>query len=266
VTYAAGSSPYKNYIVDDIAFFNGKMFVLVRGHGVFYTVYQNRDEGRNGFIPGGPRRYDLSASGASVGPLNGGWLTTSTYDAGTPGLKKLWRKLVVDYAIPDSSCSLVAECSADNGETWATISTITTVTTRGLVSLYFNRQSSSLKLRFTLRSTSATKTPILFGYVVSYVPIPEPNWLWTFTIVLAEKLVLLDGTEETVDTEAEIAYLSSLYRSKVLIDFIDPEGTVWALTGPGALPYDITFALRDLNKPLEGEVTLTLLEAVENFS
>lgn len=263
VTYPRGSTPYRDYIVDDVFFFGGYMFAFVRGHGAFKTPYGPRDRVSTVVAA---KRYDLTAAGGSVASLNGGWLKTSAYDAGTPGVKKLWRKIVLDIAIP-TGCSAVLDYSTNEGTSWTTAATLTTVAGRSRVETFLNNiVSTSLKLRITLRSTVATSSPVLYGYVVSYIPVPEPNWMWSMTLVLAEKPVLLDGTTDTVDTEAELDFLSTQWRAKQLVSFTDAEGDRWASNGsPGALIYDITFALRDLNQPLEGEVTITLLEAVETY-
>lgn len=262
-TYARGASPYENWIVDDQIFFGGQLFMTVRGHGAFRTPYQNNDRVT------GARRYDISSAGASLASTNGGWFTTSTYDAGTPGLLKLWRKIVVDCALPSTATGIVVDYSTDNGTSWTTAGTISTASSENRARHEFaldNVTSVSLKLRFTLRSTDNTKTPVLYGYVVSYLPIPEPQWLWQMTVVLSAKQELLDGTTETVDTESELAFLDTTYRTKVMVNFVDVDGTSWAGTGAdGVLIYDMTTWLPDLTQPLEGEVTLVLMEAVETY-
>jgi hypothetical protein len=260
VTWAQGSAGV-NFLVDDQIFYQGKLFCFVRGHGAFYTPYKPYDL-RNQF-----RRFDITPAAGSLAATNGGWLTTSTYDAGTPGVIKLWRKISVDCKIATNT-GIVVDYSTDNGTTWTTALTISTVTNRNKFDVHLNNiQATSFKLRFTLRTTDATVTPILYGFVVSYLPTPEPNWMWSMTLVLAEKLVLLDATEETLNTESEITFLSDMFRDKVLVNFVDAEGISWAAGGnPGVLVHDITFALRDLNQPLEGEVTITLIEAVETYA
>lgn len=260
-TYATGGLPYTNLIVDDQIFFNQKLFVFVRGHGAFKTPYQYRDQVRAN------KTYNITAIGGAPGPQNGGWLTSSTYDAGTAGVKKLWRKVSFDIATPTNT-SAAFEYSLDNGSTWTTIGTLTTVATRRDVSYFLNNIiGTSFKLRITLRSTVATATPVFYGFVVSYLPVVEPNWMWSFTIVLASKMDLLDGTRASaVDTEAEFAFLRGLYRTKQLVHFTDAEGESWSTGGqPGALIYDMTIAMRDLNQPLEGEVSIVLLESVETY-
>lgn len=260
VSYARGASPYPSYIVDDQIFFEGTLFAFVRGHGAFKTPYSYHD-GRRAL-----RRYDVTAAGGSLAAQNGGWLSTSTYDAGTPGVKKLWRKIAVDVSTPNLT-GVVVEYSTNNGTNWTQLAAISGVVGRDQRSFYLNNViSTSLKLRFTLRSTSGASSPTLWGFVVSYVPVPEPNWLWTMTLVLSEKQVLLDDSEATVDTEAELDFLSSLYRTKQLVTFTDAEGDRWESTGqPGVMVQDMIVSLRDLNQPLEGEVLVTLLEAVETY-
>lgn len=260
VTNIRGASPYPSYIVDDQIFFQGTLFAFVRGHGAFKTPYSYHDLRR------ALRRFDVTAAGGELAPQNGGWLTTSTYDAGTPGVKKLWRKVSIDATTP-ANTGIVIEYSTNNGTNWTTLATVSGLVGRAQRDYFLNNViSTSLKLRVTLRSTAGTSSPTFWGFVVAYVPVPEPNWLWTFTIVLSDKQVLLDGTEATVDTEAEIAFLNSLYRTKQLVTFTDAEGVQWESTGePGVLVQDAVFILRDLNQPLEGEVTLTILEAVETY-
>jgi hypothetical protein len=261
-TLTAGAAPYAALSVDDVFAWGGYMWISVRDHGILRTPYRYRDYIRN------TRSYDITGAGGSASSLNGGWFTTSTYDAGTPGVKKLWRKVIVDYTIPSSSQQIIVDYSLDNGGTWTTLATITTVGTRVRAEYFLeNKIATSLKLRFTLRSTNLTQTPTFFGFVVSYLPVPEPNWIWTFTIVMSEKQVLVDGTEETNDTEEELEFLRTAFRTKQLLHFTDIDSTSWATGGqPGVLIYDIEFRLYDpSSQPLEGDVIVTLLEAVETY-
>jgi hypothetical protein len=267
VTYAPGSAPYVAYLVDDVFAFGGYLFASVRGHGLFKTPYQPRDYSL------GLRTYDISVAGGAPGAQNGGWFTTSTYDAGTPGVLKLWRKIVVDYYLPTSATSITVEYSTDNGTSWTLLNTISqangaNLATRERKDLFLNSvQAVSLKLRFTLRSTTTSKTPTFFGFVVSYLPIPEPNWMWSFTIVMSEKQVLVDGTEEGNDTEEEMSFLRNLFRTKQMVHFTDIDDSVWAAAGqPGVFIYDIEFRIPDpSSQPLEGDIAVTLLEAVETY-
>jgi hypothetical protein len=266
-TYGAGVAPYSDMLVDDVFVFGGQMFVSTRGHGIFRTPYQPRDYYR------GLRSYDITAAGGAVGAQNGGWFTTSTYDAGTPGVRKLWRKIVVDYVIPSSACSIIVEYSTDGGTTYTALNAVSvangaTANTRERREYFLqNKIGVSLKLRITLRSTDGTKTPTFYGFVVSYLPIPEPNWLWTFTIPMTAKQELVDGTDETNDTEEEMGFLRDAYRTKQLLNFIDVDGSLWASGGqPGVLIYDIEFRIYNpSSKPLEGDIVVTLLEAVETY-
>lgn len=258
-TYARGSAPYDAWIVSDQCFFGGQLFVFVRGHGAFTTPYVTRDYER------GLRTYDVSAAGASAADTNGGYFTTSNYDAGTPGVLKQWRSVSVDLACPANTAIIIAY-SLNNGATWTQwgVADYNTNPTRSIIKLYVDAQSASLKLRFTFRSTSASVTPIMYGYVVSYLPLPDPNWMWTFTIVLNETHTLLDGTSETITPQNYLDALSAAFRAQILLAFTDAEGDQWATDGSGGvLIYDMTVNLRNLEQPIEGEVQITLLEATE---
>jgi hypothetical protein len=259
-TYVRGAAPYINALVDDQCFFGGFLFAFVRGYGAFKTPYKPNDD------RWALKRFDITAAGVSLAATNGGWLTSSTYDAGTPGVKKLWRKIIVDCTTP-ALTGVVVEYSIDNGTSWVLAGTVSAQGARAPFSFFLNNVSStSFKLRITLRSTSATASPTLYGFVVSYLPIPEPNWMWSFTIVLSEQQTLLDGSVGSMNTESELAFLSGLERAKALVTFTDAEGGLWASGGqPGVMIYGMSVALRDLGQPLEGEVTVTLLEAVETY-
>jgi hypothetical protein len=261
VSYPPGSAPYRNLLVQDVIGFEGRLFAFVRGFGGFYTPYKPADRRI------AERIYDVSASGSSLAARNGGFIESSTYDAGTPGLRKLWRRVVLDYSIPSADCGLVVEYSTDGGRTYVVLGTVTAVGERRRAAFALNNVISvSFRLRITLRTTNQTVAPTLHGWVVSYVPVVEPDWMWTFTIVLSQEQELLDGTVAIVDTEAELAFLSAAYRGKQMLHFVDAEGVEWAAGGqPGVIIYDMAVQLHDLGQPLEGEVTVTLLEAVESY-
>lgn len=262
-SFALSGTANSSHVVDDVIFFKGYMFVSVRGHGLFKTQYKPQDAKRSVIV--GTRTYDISKAGAQPNPQNGGWLTTSTYDAGTVGLRKLWRKITVDYSIPNTNTSIHVEYSTNEGQSWTSCGTITAVGNR--VNHTFtldNVIANTFKLRFTLRSVNQLSSPHLFGFVVSYLPLPEPNWMWTFTIVLPLQQKLLDGTTETVDTEAELAFLSSTYRTKAMIVFQDIDGTYWSSsTAEGTIIYDLIVWVPNIHSTLEGEVQVTLLESLE---
>jgi hypothetical protein len=266
VTYASGALPYANYIVDDQIFYGGFLYCFVRGHGAFRTPYAQGDLSLGTSASGGLRHFDVTSAGGSLIAQNGGWLSTSTYDAGTVGVRKLWRKITIDVSIP-TNCGVVLDYSINNGSTWVTVGTFNTVTSRGRFEAFLNNViSTSLKLRFTLRSTDLTSTPVFYGFAVSYLPTIEPNWLWTMTLMIVDKVVLLDGTAESMSTESELTFLGDAFRTKQLVHLTDAEGESWASNGnPGVLIYDMTMQMVALNQPLEAWVTVSLLEAVETY-
>lgn len=260
VTYPPGSVPYRNYIVDDQEFYEGSAFVFVRGFGGFRTTYRPLDS------TNGLRRYDVSAPLTTGGSLDGGWFTTSMYDAGTPGLLKLWRKITVDVMLP-AQTSLSLEYSSNDGVSWIAFQEIENQPVRGLRDYWLeNVKSNSLKLRFTLHTSNEAVSPVVYSFQISYVPVPEPNWLWSMVLVLSELQQGTDGVSRAMDTEAELDYLASLHRTKALISYVDIDKTAWAEDGkPGVLIHDIEFRVPHQTYPLEGDVSITLLEAVEAY-
>jgi hypothetical protein len=107
--------------------------------------------------------------------------------------------------------------------------------------------------------------------VVAYLPLPEPNWQWGFTIVNANQVKLLDGTERAVNAQSDMAYLDLLFRSQQMFTFTDIDGAVWAVgSTKGCIMYDLSHQTAVPAKPLaeaglEGDVRVTILEAIETY-
>jgi hypothetical protein len=262
-TYADTSGVGRDWMVDDVFFFGGYLFVSVRGHGLFRTALRFRD------INLQEATFDLTGNGPDNVPPNGGFLTSSDYDAGTPGLDKLWRLCRITCDLPDIGCTVGVEYSLDGGETYVALPLITKTGTaiRYHATLPLqNIHGTRLKYRLSLRSLSAQSTPKVKGVAFNYLPQPEPNWAWDFSVVITRQNQLLDGSTEQPDTNDEFAYLQTLFRSGDLIAFTDIDGRDWASDGAGVLMLKYQEDLRFLNADVrEGEIRLTLLEAVEQY-
>lgn len=256
-TYPDTSGVGFDWIVDDVIVFRGFLFAAVRGYGLFRTPLRFRD------VELEEATFDRTGNGADIAGQNGGWYTTSDYDAGTPGLRKLWRRVVVHVDLPDAGCSVVVETSVDGGLSWTSYGALektdaAVVRYAKTVSLG-NLQATRMKLRLTLRSASGVSTPVVRGVVVSYVPQPDPQWLWELSAVISDEQQTLDGGTEEVDAQAILGDLSDLYRSGLLTSFTDVDGVEWTV-----LIYDFTEMLTTIEPPLEGELRLVLMEATED--
>jgi hypothetical protein len=251
-TYPDASGIGTAWLVDDVFVFGGKLFAATRGHGVFVTQDSFKD------AVNGLARYTAS-----------GLMTSSLYDAGTPGLQKLWQKVMVHCAVPDST-SFTLQYSLDNGANWvnAVNPNNAWVTVGEQHTIHLNNvRSTQFKWRITLASTVSTASPTLRGVVVAYLPQPEPNWMWTFTVPMTYKWELLDGTEETKDTNRLIALFEQAFRNQDLVRFVDIDGKVWASTGPGVLIYDLSVVHYDVETPnREADLRFTILETVEEYA
>ena len=134
-----------------------------------------------------------------------------------------------------------------------------------------NVRGNRFKYRLTLNTSASSASPVVRGVVVAYLPLPEPNWQWEFTVVNATSQVLLDGTTRAVDTTAEMAYLDSLFRSQQMFSFTDMDGAQWSLNGNlGCIMYDLSRQTAvpvgpTATNPLEGDVRCVILEAVESY-
>ena len=267
-TYAAGTEQAK-WCVDDVIWFREYLWCSVRGHGIFRTRYTVRD------VSELLATYDNTpTSGVQT---NGGWIETSEFDGGTPGMKKLWNAIVMDVDLPTSNTEVGVDYSVDGGVNWVAAGTATkTGSPRRYVkelllgsgtSVY----SSTLKVRLRLKTTDGTRSPAVRGLSVRYLPVPDPNWVWEMTLVLSDNQVLLDGTTEAPDNVTKRANLEAAHRAQTIVNFVDIDGVSWA-TGstPGVLIQTMQEVPQHIGPSSEGalehEIQITLIEAVEAYS
>lgn len=126
-TYPDASGTGEDWIVNDTIYYRGRMHVAVRGHGLFKTDVQYRD-----YITG-TVNYDTTTT-AATGSSNNGFLVSSIYDGGTPGLQKMWRFGQVEAFLPDNSVSVELQYSIDKGTTWTSLGTLQRTLTGTLTS------------------------------------------------------------------------------------------------------------------------------------
>lgn len=112
VAYTPGTEGVNNR-VDDVMFFKGRLFCATRGWGVFATPWTYKDVTRTQGL------YDNTPIGSTAANArNGGWYESSDFDAGTPGLLKLWNAITLHIDLPTTACSASVEASVDGGNTW----------------------------------------------------------------------------------------------------------------------------------------------------
>lgn len=239
------------WVVDDVIFWNGFLFAAVRGFGNFRTKVKYRDT-----LPH-DGEWDIVASGT-----NAGYLLSSNYDGGTPGLDKLWRDVVLTGDFPENTSATI-HVSTDKGVTYTLIGTVNGDVGGGEKRVRFylgNMRSHQLMYRLALDSTDATKSPVINGITVSYLPMPEPNWMWDISLTLTEKVVLLDRTTEVTDPKALEAQLAGWFRDQTLLDYIDMDGVSWP---EGVILWDYNADYHvpsNAEDPEEWRVRLSLLE------
>jgi hypothetical protein len=252
-----------NRVVDDIAYWKGKVFCSVRGFGVFYTALTFKDVSR------ATSTYDTTPAGVSAGAKNGGWVESSDFDAGTPGLLKYFRQLVLHVDLPDASTSVYIEVSYDGGQNWEHIGTAEKSTSATRYRLFYSLQEKStrIKYRITLRTTDTAYSPQVRAIDISYLPMPDPTWQWEMTLGLFSSPELLDGTvDEAVDPEVDAAYLEAAARAGIPVAFTDLDGTNWSSGANGGVliqqfEKDVPIRTEDDEGPIESFIRITLLEA-----
>lgn len=254
-TYTDTSGGGVGWTVDDLVIFGGRLFITTRDNGLFRTPFTFADyqAGRENAT------YDVTL--ASFG---GGWLKSSNYDGGTPGLLKLWTSIELDYELPAAGTTIKVDYSLDNGRTWTTDAVSLSYASAGRkrTRVYLSSvRASSFKWRLKLSSSSTSATPVVYSVNVSYLPLQDPQWQWEFTVVISELQELLDGTTATVAPATVLAALEDLYRANTPTTFVDVDGTT--LTN-GVLITDFVENVFITDAPLEAEVRLTLLELIES--
>ena len=183
------------WLVDDILYLNGYMHAAVRGHGNFISTVTYRD-----YIEG-VVNYDVTPTDAT-GATNTGFIVSSLYDGGTPGLKKLWRMASVEAFIPAGvvvadvlvpSCTVELQYSIDRGTTWTSLGTISETVAGTYRPFWYmstaNAEvvSSLIQYRLVCYSGVGTATPTIKSVSFWYLPEPEPNWVYDLTVGIAEE-------------------------------------------------------------------------------
>jgi len=257
----------RDYIIDDMIYWGNKFFVHSRGHGVFAATHTHRDLDRETAV------FDNSWTGSiAAGNDEGGVLVSSDFDAGTPGLEKIWRKVDVTADMPSSACTVHLGYSLDGGKTWTDAGSFTKPAggTRTTQSFYLNDvKSERFKYKLQLDTSDTDYSPFIRSVIASFLPNPEPNWMWQMTLVLDVKQTLLDGSTVDNDVDAIRASLESAFRDSQLVTFTDIDGTVWsdAEATKGVLIQDITFSAPFIGPSSDGDLEYTvqvqLLEAAE---
>lgn len=266
--------------VDDVMYFKGYLYASVRGYGIFRTAWTYKDVTRF------QATYDTTTTGVASGSKNGGWYESSDFDAGTPGLLKMWNAMTIHVDLPTSACSVYAEFSIDGGQTWNPAGGSTaaaTVSKTGSDTRYAKQimlediagsgtslKSTRLKYRLTLRTTDSGRSPQLRGVIVRYLPIPEPNWMWDMTLVLSDKQELLDKTIQAPVNSTKLANLRAAFRTQEPVAFTEPGGTQYAVGGEkGAIIYNYEELIPHIGPTSEGqleyEIRITLMETTEAY-
>jgi hypothetical protein len=230
-----GGTEGRRWAVDDVVWYGGYVFASVYGHGIFRTRFTFKDVTRY------EATYDTTAAAGSVSALNGGWISSSDFDAGTPGLLKYWDAITVHVDLPTTDCSVYVEVSGNGGEGWREVGSVLksdASTTRYAKTFHLTNDAGEpltrtrLKWRLTLRTTDLTRSPQVRGVIVRYLPIPEPNWRWEMNLVLSDHQELLDKTvDESVDVATKLANLETAFRTQIPIHFTDVDGTEWGAEG-----------------------------------
>lgn len=261
-----------SHLVSDIYFFAGWVFCAVVGYGVFRFALSHQDVSRFAAF------YDTTASGETLASQNGGWFASSDFDAGTPGLMKMWNAITIEVDLPTNETGLYVEYSLDGGINWVGVGSVTTSIPTGeriRRSLVLGDgvtpvRGPRFKYRITLRTVNSARTPQLRGVIVRYLPVPEPNWMWEFTLELSESQELLDGTVQEPNNVTKINALRTPFRTQALVHFQDRDLTEYAGAGkPGVLIYSLEESVPVpgpiSDGPIETEVRVVLLEAIEAY-
>ena len=329
-TYPDASGNGRDWVVDDVAFFGGILHASVRKSGLFVTPLAYRD-----FLTASAT-YDTTTTTAS-GASSTGFIRSSDYDGGTPGLLKLWKQILLQADLVSDNVSVKVYYSLDKGLSWSgaytmsrTLTGVVNTTVAGTAvtgtgtffrrevqpgdSIRFGTQTRTVltvnsntsitltatggalqtgvaakhnKIRFSyafqlqdvrsprmqyrleLNTTNGAESPVVRGISISYLPQPEPNWMWKLQFNLSDKMQLLDGTVITNNVDAIITMLDGLYRGQRITTFTDIDGVNWEVGGaPGVIVYDYQvnrFVPSVSGQVSEATVYVTLLETAESY-
>lgn len=251
--YPDSTGVWRDWVIDDVIFWRGHLHAATRKHGQFRVPETYRD------YVDGTVLYDVEE--VSPGVWSGtGFLESSVYDGGTPGLAKQWREFVLTAYLP-LGCTASLLYSLDGGESWTSGGTVTGSVTRSRRESFLlppTARSPSFRYRLEMTSDDANNSPVVTGVTVAYLPIPEPNWVWDVAVDVADRVQLLDQTDQSVSTAALVDYFAAAFRTQDVLSFVDIDGR-----GYDVLLWDLIDDFRvpaSAGEQREGILRLTLLE------
>jgi hypothetical protein len=237
--------------VDDIAVAGGYLFLCIGGSGVYRTAATLAQMDQDRSSPTGV--CNLSAV-----PLGPGVVQSSVYEAGKPGVKKVWSSISVDCVIPTGG-AISVELSYDGGRTWGEAWAVPGGVVRSVCALNLGGEvSTRMSWRVTLTAADGSATPIVYNVNVGYVLQSSCRWQWEFTVIVAEDLVQLDGGVDGRDATAARHALEASYRAGVPVDFVDIDPAVTYTKS--CLITDFAQNVVVTSDPIESEARLVLLE------
>ena len=178
----------------------------------------------------------------------GGQFDTSFFDGGLPFMFKAFREVTVEARDISASGSISVFYTTDKGVTYTSLGTITV---NGKTKLSFPSTAAvgayTLGLRFQFNRNSATSTPVLERFSVTFLNRPTPIYGYTATLLLAPDQLLRDNTAETLTFVERYDFLHSIEASSNPTVLADMNGLVVNVF------VTKTSVVKAAEKPMDGE-------------
>ncbi len=144
-----------------------------------------------------------------VNPLvyaSSGSVQLSYFEASLPSIDKKWQSVILHTESLPTGTSILLQYKTDESDSsWTTIGTYQT-TGATIEEFEFNSTFYSKKISIlaTLATSNTAVTPTLKIIDLKYVLMPDFKYLWKLSVVCADNMIWLDGTEPLSLTSAAI--------------------------------------------------------------
>ncbi len=156
------------------------------------------------------------------------FLYSSKFDAGFVDVRKTWRSMRVRTNNCSATQTISVDYAIDDGA-WGNIGQITTSPYQELFFPdcdIYSTHGKFIQLRFNLKTAAAAQSPILESFAVKYMLRPTAVWGWQANIVIADRLVTLQGrVQHEFTADEQIAALRTMRDATCPVTLTDPWGT-----------------------------------------
>lgn len=158
-----------------------------------------------------------------------GRLYTSWIDGGLVNIIKDWISLdVIASNLDTDSYYINVYYRFDEGDAWTLLGKVDTEPAETL-DFATSTTSRRVQLRFDFYTTESYNSPELWGFAIRFVERPEPKLYFTIQLILADKLLMHNGSTEQRSVAQQWSDIADARAADEAITFVDSAGVSYTV-------------------------------------